>query len=84
MSHSVYKADLLVSGRYLYLQNQDKIIVRGIAVAILQDTIVETGLGSELAAKYPEAERLATEHGLIMPGLINTQPMQPWHVSSVT
>jgi hypothetical protein len=26
MSHSVYKADLLVSGRYLYLQDQDKLI----------------------------------------------------------
>jgi len=26
MSHSVYKADLLVSGRYFYLQDQDKLI----------------------------------------------------------
>jgi 5-methylthioadenosine/S-adenosylhomocysteine deaminase len=72
MSRSGYNADLLISGRYLYLQDQDKTIVKDGAVAILQDTIVETGIGSELAAKYPGAERLATEHGLIMPGLINT------------
>ncbi len=72
MSRSGYNADLLISGRYLYLQDQDKTIVKDGAVAILQDTIIETGIGSELAAKYPGAERLATEHGLIMPGLINT------------
>jgi 5-methylthioadenosine/S-adenosylhomocysteine deaminase len=72
MSRSGYNVDLLISGRYLYLQDQDKSIVKDGAVAILQDTIVETGTDSELAAKYPGAERLATEHGLIMPGLINT------------
>jgi 5-methylthioadenosine/S-adenosylhomocysteine deaminase len=72
MSRSGYNVDLLISGRYLYLQDQDKSIVKDGAVAILQDTIVETGTNSELAAKYPGAERLATEHGLIMPGLINT------------
>jgi 5-methylthioadenosine/S-adenosylhomocysteine deaminase len=72
MSQTGYNADLLVSGRYLYLQDKDKTIVKDGAVAILQDTIVETGTASELAAKYPGAENLVTEHGLIMPGLVNT------------
>jgi len=67
-----HSADLLVTGSYLYLQDKDKTIVKDGAVAILQDTIVETGITSVLTAKYPGAERLATEHGLIMPGLINT------------
>jgi len=72
MSQTGYNADLLVSGRYLYLQDKDKTIVKDGAVAILQDTIVEIGNTSELAAKYPGAENLVTEHGLIMPGLVNT------------
>ena len=72
MSHTEYSADLLVTGSYLYLQDKDKTIVKDGGVAILQDTIVETGPVSDMAAKYSEAERLDTEHGLIMPGLINT------------
>ena len=72
MSKVEHSADLLVTGSYLYLQDKDKTIVKDGAVAILQDTIVETGISSILAAKYPGAERLATENGLIMPGLINT------------
>ena len=72
MSKVEHSADLLVTGSYLYQQDKDKTIVKDGAVAILQDTIVETGISSILAAKYPGAERLATEHGLIMPGLINT------------
>jgi len=72
MSKVEHSADLLVTGSYLYLQDKDKTIVKDGAVAILQDTIVETGPASVLAAKYPGAEKLATEHGLIMPGLINT------------
>ena len=72
MSRLGHNANLLITGRYLYLQDKHKTMVRDGGVAILQDTIVETGIGSELAAKYPEAENLATEHGLIMPGLVNT------------
>lgn len=72
MSPAEHKADLLVTGRYLYLQDKGKTIVKDGGVAILQDTIVETGIASDLAAKYPSAARLATDHGLIMPGLINT------------
>ena len=72
MSQAGHTADLLVTGSYLYLQNKDKTIIKNGGVAIHQGTIVETGLAADLAPKYPDAELLATEHGLIMPGLVNT------------
>jgi 5-methylthioadenosine/S-adenosylhomocysteine deaminase len=72
MNQAGHTADLLVTGNYLYLQNKDKTIIKNGGVAIHQGTIVETGLAADLASKYPDAELLATEHGLIMPGLVNT------------
>jgi 5-methylthioadenosine/S-adenosylhomocysteine deaminase len=72
MSQTEPSADLLVTGSYLYLQDKNKSIVKDGGVAILKDTIVEIGNASDLTSKYPGAERLATNHGLIMPGLINT------------
>ena len=72
MSQAGHTADLLVTGSYLYLQNKDRTIIKNGGVAIHQDTIVETGLAADLAKQYPDAELLATEHGLIMPGLVNT------------
>jgi 5-methylthioadenosine/S-adenosylhomocysteine deaminase len=72
MNQTENRADLLVTGSYLYLQDQNRTTIKSGAVAIRNDTIVETGPAAELALKYPEAEKLDTEHGLIMPGLINT------------
>ena len=72
MSPAENRADLLVTGRYVYLQDKDKTIIKDGGVAILRDTIVETGPAADLAAKYPGAARLDTEGGLIMPGLVNT------------
>ena len=72
MSQSGHNADLLVTGSYLYLQDKDKTIITNGAVAIHRDTIIETGDAKDLAQKYPAAELLATEHGLILPGLVNT------------
>ena len=72
MSQAGHTADLLVTGSYLYLQDNDKTIIKNGGVAIHQGTIVETGIAADLAPKYPDAELLATEHGLIMPGLVNT------------
>jgi len=59
MTQAGQTADLLVTGRYLYLQDKDKTIIKNGGVAILNDTIVETGASADLA-------------GLIMPGLVNT------------
>jgi 5-methylthioadenosine/S-adenosylhomocysteine deaminase len=71
MGQAEITADLLVTGRYLYPQDKDKKIIRNGAVAIRQDTIIETGIAAVLAAKYPRAEVLAADHGLILPGLVN-------------
>ena len=72
MNQAENKADLLVTGRYVYLQDPGKTIIKDGGVAIFRDTIVETGPAADLALKYPAAARLDTEEGLIMPGLINT------------
>lgn len=72
MSKAEHKADLLVTGSYLYSQDRNKTIIKNGGVAIYRDTIVETGIAADLARKYPAAKLLATEHGLIMPGLVNT------------
>jgi len=72
MNQAENSADLLVTGKYLYLQDQAKTVIKDGAVAICRDTIAEVGPASELRQKYPQAELLATEDGLIMPGLINT------------
>ena len=77
MDQAEITADLLVTGRYLYPQDKDKKIIKNGAVAIRQDTIIDTGIAADLAAKYPRAEVLAADHGLILPGLVNAQPMQP-------
>ena len=72
MNQSEHNADLLVTGSYLYLEDKDKTIIKNGAVAICRDIIIETGDANDLARKYPAAQLLATEHGLIMPGLVNT------------
>lgn len=66
-------ADLLITGRDIYCQDRHKTVLANGGLAILGDTIIETGFADQLQAKYPEAELLNTEHGLILPGLVNTR-----------
>ncbi len=66
------QADLLVSGSHLLPMDEAGSVVPEGAVAILGDTIVAVGKATELTARYPQAKRLHTPHGLIMPGLVNT------------
>lgn len=72
MSQAEQKADLLVTGSHVYLQDSDKTVISDGGVAIHKDTILESGSASDLTKKYPEAEQLHTPHGLVMPGLVNT------------
>ncbi|WP_417911514.1 amidohydrolase [Candidatus Electronema sp. TJ] len=60
---------LVLSGRWLVSMNGGVREEAGISVAVAGDSIAE--IGSNLAAKYPQAELLACPHGLIMPGLVN-------------
>jgi 5-methylthioadenosine/S-adenosylhomocysteine deaminase len=65
-------ADILITGSYVYVQDETKTIIRDGGVAVQGDSIVETGPADILREKYPAADLIAEEHGLIMPGLINT------------
>jgi len=65
-------ADLLITGLWLLptAHQRDAIAYGGVAVA--RDRIIAVGRADDLAARFPNAQRLHEEHGLIMPGLINT------------
>ncbi len=68
----------VLSGKYLVPMDGQGVLEAGsgdeensvISVAIAGDTIAE--IGYDLSRKYPDAEHIATPHGLIMPGLINS------------
>lgn len=68
----VPSVDLVLTGRYLLTMNGSSDICENSGIAITGDRILATGPNSELLAKYPQAEVLHEEHGLIMPGLVNT------------
>jgi len=61
---------LILSGRWLVSMDGSWQEEAGVSVAVAGDSIAE--IGTDLAAKYPQAELLACPQGLIMPGLINT------------
>ncbi|MEW6502283.1 MAG: amidohydrolase [Thermodesulfobacteriota bacterium] len=71
------EADLLVSGSHLLPMDATGKVVEEGAVAISGDTIVAVGKAAELATRYPQAKRLHTPRGLIMPGLVNTHTHAP-------
>jgi 5-methylthioadenosine/S-adenosylhomocysteine deaminase len=66
------QASLLITGRYVYLQDRDKTIIENGGVAVQGDTIIETGPAETLREKYPGASLIFEKHGLVMPGLVNT------------
>lgn len=68
MSH----ADLLLTGRYLLPGSQQSGLLENHGVAISGDLIAEIGPIDTLRNSYPDATVLHSEHGLIMPGLVNT------------
>jgi len=66
------QASLLITGRYVYLQDSDKTIIENGGVTVQGDTIIETGPAETLREKYPGANLIFEKHGLVMPGLVNT------------
>ncbi|MFH2123833.1 MAG: amidohydrolase [Pseudomonadota bacterium] len=76
MSHK-QDADLLITGLWLLptARQQDAVAHGGVAVS--GDRIIDIGTADELAGRYPQAKRIHEEHGLIMPGLINTHTHAP-------
>lgn len=65
------QANLLVCGQVLTMDAANTIIADG-AVAIAGENIVEVGARKTLLARYPDAEQLGLDRGLVMPGLINS------------
>jgi len=71
------QADLLITGLWLQPTSRQQDCLQHGGVAVAGDRIIAVGRADELAARYPEAERIHEEHGLIMPGLVNTHTHAP-------
>ncbi len=63
---------LLLTGRYLLPGAKQSQLLADHGVAIAGDTITAIGPTETLRKAYPQAEILHSDHGLIMPGLVNT------------
>ncbi len=69
--------DLIVSGKYLLPTASQAALLTDHGLAIRGDAITEIGPAETLKRRFPSAHLLHTEHGLIMPGLINTHTHAP-------
>ena len=65
------QSELLVSGRYLITMDDDNRVLEQGALLVRDAMIVDVGPVAELARRYPDADKVHEEHGLIMPGLVN-------------
>lgn len=63
---------LIVSGKYLLPDSTQAGLLQQHGLAITDDTITEIAPTATLTRKYPATPRLHTDHGLVMPGMINT------------
>ncbi len=70
-------ADLLITGLWLLPTSRQQDCIENGGVAVAGDRIIAVGTADELIERYPHAERIHEEHGLIMPGLINTHTHAP-------
>lgn len=71
------QTDLIISGSYLLPGSSQKKLITDAALAITGDTITAIGPSSQIKSDFSAARTLHTEHGLIMPGLINTHTHAP-------
>lgn len=70
-------ADLLITGLWLLPTARQQNCIKNGGVAVAGDRIIAIGQADELAERYPDAQRIHEEHGLIMPGLVNTHTHAP-------
>ncbi len=66
------KVDLIVSAQYLLPDSSQAGLITDGAVAITAENITATGSRTDILNSFRAERQLHTEHGLIMPGLINT------------
>lgn len=71
------QTDLIISGGYLLPGSSQQSLITDAAVAITGDTITAIGSSAQIKSEFSAAKTLHTEHGLIMPGLINTHTHAP-------
>jgi 5-methylthioadenosine/S-adenosylhomocysteine deaminase len=71
------RADLLITGLWLLPTSRHQDAIAGGGVAVAGDRIIAIGEADELAKRYPQTKHLHEEHGLIMPGLVNTHTHAP-------
>ncbi len=69
--------DLLLTGLWLLPTAHQHGAIAGGGVAVAGDRIVAIGHGSDLIARFPLVRHIHEEHGLIMPGLVNTHTHAP-------
>ncbi|MBU0962246.1 MAG: amidohydrolase [Proteobacteria bacterium] len=66
------QADLILSGSYLLPASCQNAVIKNGAIAITHDQISAVGTTEQILADYSSARHIHTDHGLIMPGLVNT------------
>ncbi len=71
------QVDRIISGSYLLPGSSQAELIHDGALAISDDTITAVGSRRDILAEYTTEQHLHTEHGLIMPGLINTHTHAP-------
>lgn len=64
--------DTLYAGRYVLPTNRQQDVIENGALAVARDTIVAVDTLDALSNRYPETTVVREEHGLIMPGLVNS------------
>ncbi|MEN8200041.1 MAG: amidohydrolase [Thermodesulfobacteriota bacterium] len=65
------QTDLILSGSHLLPDAHQQDVITDGAIAVTGDTITAVGTREEILGDYSAARHLHTEHGLIMPGLVN-------------
>jgi 5-methylthioadenosine/S-adenosylhomocysteine deaminase len=63
---------LIISGSHLQPSCHQRELLKDHGLAVSGNTITEIGPTDQLTVRYPQARRLHSKDGLIMPGLINT------------
>ncbi|MCK5071695.1 MAG: amidohydrolase [Desulfocapsa sp.] len=66
------QVDSIVSGSYLLPDSRQDNYIKNGAVAITKDSIIAIGTSKALLEEYVTEHHFHTDHGLIMPGLVNT------------
>jgi 5-methylthioadenosine/S-adenosylhomocysteine deaminase len=66
------QVDLIISGSYLLPDSKQKSLIKNGAVAVTDDSITAIGTSENILAEFSTDHHIHTDHGLIMPGLVNT------------